>query len=179
MSKALREVGPGRAARFGLGQLQLTLLRWLLLPPQVRAGLLRIFGARVGPNCIVHSGTFINLYRCGFAGLSLGRECFVGEECLIDLADAVILGDRVTLSARVTVMTHTNVGYADHPLQTRLPSRSAPVTLGEGCFVGAGATLLAGVTIGAQAIVAAGAVVERDVPPGAVVAGVPARPLSQ
>jgi acetyltransferase-like isoleucine patch superfamily enzyme len=75
----------------------------------------------------------------------------------------------------VLVLTHTNVGYKDHPLQEYFPASAAPVCIESGSFVGAGVTLLPGVTIGARSVVAAGAVVTEDVPPGTLVAGVPAR----
>jgi acetyltransferase-like isoleucine patch superfamily enzyme len=48
-------------------------------------------------------------------------------------------------------------------------------TLRRGCRIGAGAVLLPGVEVGEEAFVAAGAVVTTDVPPGALVMGVPAR----
>jgi acetyltransferase-like isoleucine patch superfamily enzyme len=51
----------------------------------------------------------------------------------------------------------------------------APVRLLRGCYLGAGAMILPGVTVGEKAVVGAGAVVTRDVPPGVLVAGVPAR----
>jgi len=177
MGKALGEIGLGRAVRFALGQCQSSLLRRSLCPPQVRSGLLRFFGAQIGAGTLVHNATFMNLYRTGFPGLATGRECFIGEECLLDLADRIVLGDQVTLAARVQLLTHTNVGYRDHPLQERLPAMTAPVHIGSGSFVGAGAMLLAGVRLGREVIVGAGAVVIADVPDGASVVGAPARPL--
>jgi acetyltransferase-like isoleucine patch superfamily enzyme len=178
MGKALGEIGARRAWRYGLGQVQESLLRFSLLPPQLRVALLRLYGASVGSASIVHPVTFINLYRTGWRGLRAGRECFVGDECLFDLAEPISLGDQVTLAERVMILTHMNVGYRDHPLQERFPAHSARVEIGSGSFVGAGAIILAGVRIGERSVVGAGAVVDREVPTDGVVAGVPARSLS-
>jgi len=179
MGKALDEIGGGGALRYALGQFQLTLLKLQLLPPQLRVALLRLFGAHVGDGSIVHSVTFSNLYRSGFRGLNIGTTCFIGEECLLDLADGIQIGDQVTLAARVMLMTHLNVGYRDHPLQQRYPARSAPIRVGSGSFIGAGAMVLPGVTLGERCFVAAGALVSRDVAADGLVGGVPARELTQ
>jgi acetyltransferase-like isoleucine patch superfamily enzyme len=172
--KAVGEVGFGRAARFGWTTLAMLPYRLALFPP-LRSWWLRLLGARIGPGVIVHDVRFFNLYRRGVAGLSLGRECFLGDECLLDLAEAIVLEDQVTLAERVLVLTHTNVGYRDHPLQRHFPPLAAPVVVEAGCFVGAGAILLPGIRVGRASFVAAGSVVTQDVPPGTLVAGVPAR----
>jgi acetyltransferase-like isoleucine patch superfamily enzyme len=174
--KAIRELGWARTVKFGLGLIAHVGYDLLLIPP-LRTMALRLMGARVGVHTVLCRARFLNLHRTGFRGLRIGDSCFIGDDCLIDLANAVTLEDHVTLAARVTVLTHMNVGYADHPLQVFLPSMSAPVVLRCGSFVGANATLLPGIEVGSCAVVAAGAVVRTSVPPFAVVGGVPAKIL--
>ena len=172
--KAVAEVGWARAARFGLMTLAMVPYRMALVPP-VRAAWLRMLGARIGSGVVLHDVRFFNLYRRGLPGLEVGDDCFLGDECLLDLAEGIVLGAQVTLAERVLVLTHTNVGYKDHPLQRHFPASAAPVRIESGSFVGAGVTLLPGITVGAGSFVAAGAVVTADVPPRTLVAGVPAR----
>jgi maltose O-acetyltransferase len=150
--------------------------RLALLPP-VRTFLLRLYGARVGRRVVLHDVRFFNLYRKGLAGLVIGDDCFVGDECLLDLAESIELEPQATLAERVLILTHTNVGYRDHPLQPHFPASVGPVTVERGAFIGAGVLILPGVRIGSCAFVAAGAVVTKDVAPWTVVAGVPARPI--
>ena len=174
MRKAFGEIGGGGAWRFLLGTLASCLLA-VCVVPQLRALLLRLFGATLGRDCIIHAVRFFNLYRTGFRGLRLGDNVFVGDDCLLDLADEIRLETDVTLAERVTLLTHTNVGYRDHPLQAHFPPVVAPVTIRSGSFVGAGVTVLPGVSIGPEAFVAAGSVVSADVGRRELVAGVPAR----
>jgi acetyltransferase-like isoleucine patch superfamily enzyme len=172
--KALGEIGWGRAARFGFFTLAMVPYR-LALFPQLRAPWLRLLGARVGRGAVLHDVRFFNLYRRGLAGLEIGDECFLGDECLLDLAEGIRLERQVTLAERVLVLTHTNVGYRDHPLQAHFPAMAAPVVVEAGSFLGANVTVLPGVRVGSRSFVAAGSVVTADVPPRTLVAGVPAR----
>jgi acetyltransferase-like isoleucine patch superfamily enzyme len=174
--KALDEIGTSRALRFGFFTLAMLPYRVALFPP-VRTAWLRLLGAKIGKRAILHDVRFFNLYRRGLGGLQVGDDCFLGDECLFDLADEIRLEDHVTLAERVVILTHTNVGYRDHPLQSHFPAMTGPVTIRRGSFVGAAVTILPGLTIGPEAFVAAGSVVTSDVPPRTVVAGVPARPL--
>ena len=172
--KALSEIGLRKAAKFAIMTLLMVGFKLMIFPP-LRVLYLRLLGACVGRNATIHSVRFFNLYRAGFPALRIGDDCFIGDETLIDLADAVVLEDQAGLAERVTVLTHTNVGFADHPLQRFYPPMTAGVTVHKGSFVGASATLLPGVHVGPRSVVAAGAVVTEDVPPDTVVGGVPAR----
>jgi acetyltransferase-like isoleucine patch superfamily enzyme len=62
-----------------------------------------------------------------------------------------------------------------HPERRSDPGKTAPIRLGENIWVGARVTILKGVQIGRDAVVASGAVVTKNVPVGAIVAGNPAR----
>jgi acetyltransferase-like isoleucine patch superfamily enzyme len=172
--KALAEIGWARAARFGFFTLAMLPYR-LALFPQLRTPWLRLLGARIGRGTVLHDVRFFNLYRRGLGGLEIGEECFVGDECLLDLAEGVRLERQVTLAERVLILTHTNVGYRDHPLQDRFPAMAAPVVVEAGAFLGANVTVLPGIRVGGRSFVAAGSVVTADVPARTLVAGVPAR----
>jgi acetyltransferase-like isoleucine patch superfamily enzyme len=174
--KALREIGWARAFRFGFFTLAMVPYR-LALVPQLRSPWLRLLGARIGRRTVLHDVRFFNLYRRGLAGLDIGEECFLGDECLLDLAEGVRLERQVTLAERVLILTHTNVGYHDHPLQAGFPAMAAPVVIERGSFLGANVTILPGIRVGERSFVAAGSVVTADVPPRTLVAGVPARPV--
>lgn len=85
--------------------------------------------------------------------------------------DPIKIGKHCTLTF-CTILGHdasTNVALGMHR------SIRMPVVIEDNCFIGAGAIVLMGVTVGKGSIVAAGSVVTKDVPPGSVVAGNPAR----
>lgn len=172
--KPLKEIGIEKAAKFIIGS-TLMLIFKLIIFPQLRAIFLKLLGAKIGKNVIIHNISFFNYYRLGFKGLQIGNNCFIGDEGLIDLADAVILSDDVTIAERVTILTHMNVGYKDHPLQKHFPAFNKPVIIENGCFVGANVTILPGITIEKCSFIAAGSVVLEDVAPNTLVGGVPAK----
>jgi acetyltransferase-like isoleucine patch superfamily enzyme len=174
MSKALSEIGWRRGLRFLALTLAMIPYRMALFPP-IRSLWLRLLGARIGARAILHDVRFFNLYRRGLRGLEIGHECFLGDECLLDLAESIRLEPQVTLAERVVILTHMNVGYADHPLQRLFPPSAAPVVIRRGAFVGANVTILPGVEVGSGSFLAAGSVVTGNVPPAVLMAGVPAR----
>ena len=167
------EISIFKAIRFAWYSFIETLLHWSL--PPVRVFLLRALGVSIGKHTVILNCSFYNAYHYGFSRLTIGNNCFIGDGVMLDLRGRTILEDYVTLSSRVTTVTHMNVGYVDHPLQKRYPSRESFLTLKRGCFIGTGAILLPGVVIGKESVVGAGAVVNRDVPDKKLAVGVPAK----
>ena len=108
-------------------------------------------GASIGADCKIQSHTFI----CD--GISIGDRVFVGH-------GVMFVNDKVP---RATA--------ADGGLQTEDDWQLLETRIEDGASLGSGVVILGGVTVGANAIVGAGAVVTKDVPVGAIVAGVPAR----
>lgn len=178
--KALQEIGLSKAFCFFYRTLLYVVFRTLLFP-QLRSFFLRLCGAKIGKNCVVHSIRLMNLHRGGFGNLKMGNDCFLGNEVLLDLAAPISLGSQVTLAERTLVMTHMNVGYQDHPLQKEFRSRVGAVTIENGCFIGAGTIILEGIKIGPKSFIGAGSLVSGDISSNSFWAGVPARlvrPLS-
>jgi len=110
-------------------------------------------GVRVGARCKISSHTFI----C--EGVTIEDEVFVGH-------GVIFVNDRFP---RATAASGTLQTATDWSCQQTLIKR--------GASIGSGATILGGVTIGEKSIVGAGSVVTKDVPPGVIVAGNPARVL--
>lgn len=128
-------------------------------------------GVKMGENCIVGRGAYIG------TGVVMGDNCKVQNYALVyepaRLADGVFIGPAVVL----TNDTYPRAINADGSLKSAHDWEPVGVTIERGASIGARATCVAPVTIGAWATVAAGAVVVKDVPAYALVAGVPARRL--
>jgi acetyltransferase-like isoleucine patch superfamily enzyme len=176
--KAITTVGWRKAIRFIWYELVTKALH-IILVPQMRSFILRLDGARIGKDSVILDASFTNLYHYGFRRLEIGQRCFVGDEVLLDLRGSIRLEDDVTLSNRAAIITHINVGYADHPLQKAYPTVEETVIIEKGAYVGTGAIVLPGVRVGKESVVGAGAVVTRNVPKRVVVAGVPARVIKK
>lgn len=154
---------------------------WFLhisLPP-VRVWLLRLAGASIGRDTVIFDVQFVNVYHYGFSRLHIGNRCFLGDGVMLDVRGGVTLEDDVTISNRTNIVSHINVGFADHPLQETYPTRESPVLFKRGAYVGTGAIILPGITVGERSVVGAGAVVTKSVSSRTLVAGVPARVIKK
>ena len=112
--------------------------------------------------------------RCDYGyNVSIGERTFVNYNAvLLDVAP-IAIGDDVQVATNVQLITAT---HPVDPDERRGGWESgAPITIGDGAWLGAGAIVLPGVTIGAETVVGAGAVVTKDLPPRVVAVGNPAR----
>ncbi len=143
---------------------------------------------RLGANVRIYA--FVNLYGC-----QIGDDSRIGT--FVEIQKGVSVGQRVKISSHtficegVTIEDDVFIGHGVMFINDKYPHASTaagqpqteadwnctPTRVERGASIGSNATILCGVTIGAGAMVGAGSVVTHDVPPGAVVAGVPARIL--
>jgi UDP-2-acetamido-3-amino-2,3-dideoxy-glucuronate N-acetyltransferase len=139
-----------------------------------------------GENVVVQS--FTNLYGCVIGdetrigpfveiqkGVSIGAKCKISSHSFIcsgvEIDDEVFVGHAVVFTNDKYPRATTDAGEPQDEEDWTL----LRTVVGRRAGIGSGAVILGGLTVGAQAIIGAGAVVTRDVAPGAVVAGVPAR----
>ncbi|MCH3944070.1 MAG: sugar O-acetyltransferase [Atopobiaceae bacterium] len=105
----------------------------------------------------------------------VGRDVFINAGCMFQDQGGITIGDGCLIGHRAILATlnHDESPARRHSL---IPK---PIHIGNGVWIGAGATVCPGVTIGDNAIVGAGSVVTRDVPANVIVAGVPARVMRE
>ncbi len=136
-------------------------------PEQIRAIMSRITGVEVDEGFRL----FPPFYSDFGKNIRFGRNVFVNSLCCFQDQGGIRIGDNALIGHRVTFATLNH----DLDPQRRHILHCAPIHVGNDVWIGAGATILPGVTIGDGAIVGAAALVNRDVPPCTIVAGVPAR----
>lgn len=126
-------------------------------------------GVKIGRGSHLHMGT--DFFQPN--GISIGKGTIIGKRAFLDGRDRLVIGDHVDIASEVMIYNSQHDLSADDFAAT-----TAPVEIGDYCFIGPRAIILQGVKIGKGAVVAAGAVVTKDVPDFAIVGGVPAQVIS-
>ncbi|MCC7196487.1 MAG: N-acetyltransferase [Gemmatimonadaceae bacterium] len=143
---------------------------------------------KLGKDVVIHA--FVNLYGCSIGdetkvgtfveiqkGAAVGKRCKISSHTFI--CTGVTIEDEVFVGHNVSFINdkYPRATNPDGSLQTEKDWKVVPTLVKRRASIGSGCTIVCGVTIGEGAVVGAGSVVNRDVPPGARVAGVPARPI--
>jgi len=134
-------------------------------------GFVNLYGCEIGDESKI--GTFVEIQK----GSSIGRRCKISSHTFI--CEGVTIEDEVFIGHGVMFtndMFPSATAEGGRP-QTESDWQCLKTVVKRGASIGSGATLLCGITIGEKSIVGAGAVVTKDVPPGVIVAGNPARVL--
>jgi UDP-2-acetamido-3-amino-2,3-dideoxy-glucuronate N-acetyltransferase len=142
----------------------------------------------LGEGVVIHQPELVNLYDCSIGpgsrigafvevqkNVSIGRNCKISSHSFVcegvTIEDGVFIGHGVMFTNDI----YPRATNDDGALQGSGDWSVVPTIVRANASIGSNATILPGLTIGERALVGAGAVVTRDVPAGAVVAGVPAR----
>lgn len=132
-------------------------------------------GEIIGVPVDVSTSVFTPFYTNYGKNISLGKRVFINHACsFLDLG-GIVIEDDVMIGPRVSITSE------NHPVDIKTRKSMVPSTvhIEQNVWIGASATILPGVTVGRNSVVAAGALVNKDVPPNTVVAGVPAKVLKQ
>jgi acetyltransferase-like isoleucine patch superfamily enzyme len=128
-------------------------------------------GTGMAPNVSLRNG----------ARISIGRDSHIGERCYLwagDSSGRIAIGNNVSLAPEVFI-TASDYQFAPGLPFRQQPKRERDVRIGDDVWLGARVVVTAGVTIGDGCIVGAGSVVTRDLPPGSIAVGSPARIVKQ
>jgi acetyltransferase-like isoleucine patch superfamily enzyme len=133
----------------------------------------------LGAGSVIDAGVLLHCggmdWSSGDGGIRLGANVYIGPNSTLFGAGGIEIGDAVQISPGVVITSHQHT-FTERGSDIRSqPIEFAPVVIERDVWIGANATILPGVRMGEGSVAGAGAVVTRDVAPGAVVLGVPAR----
>lgn len=139
-----------------------------LIHSSTRSYLLSLAGLKVGHGSRVLSDVFFSSEQC-----EIGERAFINQGCHIDATAAwVRIGRNVQIGPAVNLITSSHEISGPECRAGKMVAK--PISIEDGCWVGAGCTILPGVTIASGCIIAAGSLVKTDTETNCLYSGVPA-----
>ncbi|MEK7109923.1 MAG: acyltransferase [Patescibacteria group bacterium] len=130
----------------------------------------RLAGIKIGKGSTIHTGARFYDPR----NILIGEDSIIGEGVVLDGRDQLSIGSHVDIATEVMIYN------SQHDVNSEnFAATTAPVKIEDYVFIGPRVIILAGVTVGRGAIIGAGAVMTKDVPPYAIVGGVPAKIIGE
>jgi len=164
------------AQHYNSGAGKLKIIAWYLVkmcffltafpfPSGFKAALLRLFGATVGEGLVLKPRVNIHMpWR-----LEIGNNVWIGEEAFLLNFEKLQIGNNVCISQRVFLCG------GNHDFRSSsMPYRNGPITLEDGCWIGAGSFVSPNVTVGVDAVVVACSMVAASLPANGIYGGQPA-----
>lgn len=149
---------------------KLMLLRWVGFIPShtLRKMFYLLSGIKIGKGSTIHMWT--NFFQP--RNIEIGEDTIVGDHCFLDGRAKIKIGNHTNIASFVLIYNSQHDVYDES-----FRAIEKPVEIGDYVFIGPRVTILPGIKIGKGAVIAAGAVVTKDVKPGKIVGGVPAREI--
>jgi maltose O-acetyltransferase len=130
----------------------------------------RIAGIKIGKGSTIHMKARFYDPR----NIVIGEDTIIGEGIVLDGRDKLLIGNHVDIATEVMIYN------SQHDVnQENFDATNAKVIIEDYVFIGPRVIILAGVTVGRGAVIGAGAVVTKDIPPYAIVGGVPAKIIGE
>ena len=131
---------------------------------------------RIGKNFAVFSYLAkVQLYAGPTGRLVIGDDSFVNNGTILSASTEIRIGDRVNIAPHCVLIDNDFHGTVDRNGAPKM----APIVLEDDVWLGTRVTVLKGVTIGRGSVIASGSVVTKDIPPGVLAGGVPARVIKR
>lgn len=127
---------------------------------------------QIGEGSVIRENAILQTYG---GKIRIGRDVTINPFCVIQGNGGVVIGDHVLIAAGVKIFSANHVFNDPNRLIRKQGETRKGVKIGDDVWIGANVTILDGVIIGSGSVIAAGAVVNSDVPPKRVFAGVPAK----
>jgi maltose O-acetyltransferase len=130
----------------------------------------RLGGITIGKGSTIHTGARFYDPK----NITIGNDSIIGEKAVLDGRAKLTIGSHVDIASEVMIYN------SEHNIEDdNFTAVEGPVTIEDYVFIGPRAIILPNVIVGRGAVVAAGAVVTKDVPPYAIVGGVPAKIIGE
>lgn len=136
----------------------------------VRKGIFRCIHTQISPGAFIMRKNYIKNPN----NLSLGKNSHINAFCIIDARAPIRIGNNTSISYKNSIITGSHEYNSEE-----FTGIFKPITIEDYVWIGAGCTVLQGVTIGKGAIICAGSLVNKDVEPYSIVAGIPAKTIGK